>query len=106
MKKRIIVFISFFLALLFSCSGKKVENKTQLNSYIEGTIQTVGNEPFTNLALQVNDSTIYLLECTNELSDSLQKNHGELYKIYFSKKIETELGTRIKVSKAEHIRKQ
>ena len=101
MRKLTIVFISFFLTFLFSCSGKKVENKTEPNSYIEGTIQKVGNEPFTKLALQVNDSTIYLLECTTEINNLLLSKQGEMYKIYFSEKIETELGTKVIVSKTE-----
>lgn len=101
MKKIIIVFISLFVILLISCSEKRVENTTPPKDSILGKIVIVGNAPFSKLALQINDSTIYILECTNAVKDSLINNQGELYKIYFSKILETEMDTKIIVTRAE-----
>ncbi len=95
------------IALLFSCSAKKTaSDNIQLitDSSFEGTIVVVDNAPFSKLALQVNDSTSYYIECSESLTDSLLKEQGELYKIFFSEKIETQLGKKIVVSKIEKIK--
>jgi len=74
------------------------------SSAVEGKIVKVGNEPFTELAIQINDNSIYILDCNTELSDSLSNNQGESYKIYFNKKTKTDLGTKIKVTSVEQIK--
>ena len=104
MKKLIIVLTSLILILIFSCSDKRIGNSTDSNSTIEGRIVKVGNEPFTKLAIQINDTTIYLLDCKDELADSLSNKQGEMYKVYFNKKIETELGTKVIVTNVEKIK--
>ncbi len=99
------VMAATIIALLFSCSAKKTtSDKLMTDSSFEGTIVVVDNAPFSKLALQVNDSTSYYIECSESLTDSLLKKQGELYKIFFSEKIETQLGTTIVVSKIEKIK--
>jgi len=90
--------------MIVSCSGQKIENNMNSNSTVEGKIVKVGNEPFTELAIQINDTSIYILDCDDKLSDSLSSNQGEMYKIYFNKKTETDMGTKIKVTNAEQIK--
>jgi hypothetical protein len=98
-----------FLIIVISCSNEKI-NKTDSsdidsNKFIEGRITVVGNEPFTNLGLLVNDSTIYLLDCNKDLKASLLQNQGQLYKIQFNEKKETEYGTTLKVINSKKIQK-
>lgn len=104
MKKLTIVFTSLILVLLISCSDKNIGNSSDSNSTVEGRIVKVGNEPFTKLAIQINDSTIYILDCKEEMSDSLVNKQGQLYKIYYNEKIETKMETKIIVTNAEQIK--
>ena len=98
------VFTSLAFIIIISCSGQKIENNMNSNSTVEGKIVKVGNEPFTELGIQINDTSIYVLECDDDLYDSLSSNQGEMYKVYFSKKTETEMGTKIKVTNVEQIK--
>ncbi len=75
---------------MLSCSCKTKNYDEVSNSktntkdvFYEGKITVVGNEPFSKLGLMVNDSTIYILECDKETEDSLLKNQGKFYKIFF-----------------------
>ncbi len=91
MKKVNLVILLLLFATLLNCSGDKTELEKKRNNsnkeiFIEGTIATIGNEPFTELAIQVNDSTSYILECNKAISDSLLKQQGELYKVYYDNK--------------------
>jgi len=104
LKKLTIVFTSLILVLLISCSDKNIGNSSDSNSTVEGRIVKVGNEPFTKLAIQINDSTIYILDCKEEMSDSLVNKQGQLYKIYYNEKIETKMETKIIVTNAEQIK--
>jgi len=106
-------FISIlFLITLIGCTKENLQNtssqsgkKLMNNSFVEGKITVVGNEPFTVLGLQVNDSTVYKLDCNEKTKNLLLKNQGELYKIYFTKKTDTKTGIKLEVTKTEKIKK-
>ena len=79
--------------------------KTSVDStFYEGQITVVGNEPFTKLALIIDDTTIYTLECDKATKDSLWKNQGKYYRIFANEKIVTKTGTKLKIDKSELIR--
>jgi hypothetical protein len=77
----------FFIVLIIAafyltscCSSNAQEENT-----VKGAIAVVGNEPFTRLAIIVDDSTVYILDCSKELKKELLKNQGRKYAIEFSK---------------------
>lgn len=101
-----------FAILLIGCTKENVKHTTTSaaknflnNNVIEGQITVVGNEPFTELGLMVNDSTVYMLDCSKEIKNTLLKNQGSFYKIFFTKKTESKNGIRLSVSKTEKIQK-
>lgn len=50
---------------------------------LKGEIVIVGNEPFTQLALKLDNSKIYLLECDDNLRKELWEKQGSRYAIDF-----------------------
>jgi hypothetical protein len=92
-KKYITISTSSFLilflgAVLYSCSSS---SKTSLNekdssgtNFVTGQILMVENEPFVKLAL-LSDSTVYLLECPDEMNNEIYKNQGKEAKVYYRK---------------------
>lgn len=83
MSNKKLLLIPFFLAAIFitaCCScGSGEEN------IVKGVITVIGNEPFAKLAVKVDDSKAYVLECDKELETELMKNQGYEYSIQFSK---------------------
>ena len=84
----IFILTSFLFA---SCSSSKTCCSD--GDSFTGTITVVGNEPFTNLALQVSGGETYLLECEKELAESLAKEQGKTYKIKFNETKKHSRGT-------------
>jgi hypothetical protein len=72
-------FISFFI-LLAGCAGSKDMDGT---SFVIGQIQMVSNEPFAKLAL-INDASLYLLDCNEDVYKMLYNSQGKSAKIYYS----------------------
>jgi starvation-inducible outer membrane lipoprotein len=70
--------------------------------YIEGTICKIGNEPFTNMAIQVDAYTVYAITADKEILDELEKQQGYKMKIFYSK-IDSSDGTKRVVLKAHEI---
>ncbi|MCP5061995.1 MAG: hypothetical protein GY936_05970 [Ignavibacteriae bacterium] len=99
-----------FIVSLMSCSSEKVnyeekvQHKTSVKkSFIIGQIAVVGNEPFTELGLIVNDTTVYTLDCNKELKETLLKNQGQNYKIFIKDGIKYETKNKLSVIAAEKI---
>lgn len=102
MKKTNLVISLLLFVVLLNCSGDKTE-LTKKEVFIEGVITKVGNEPFSELVIQVHDSTSYIMECDKAMTDSLSKQQGEFYRVYYTKKIVTQLGEKITILKVERI---
>ena len=64
--------------------------KSSAENTIKGYITVVGNEPFTNLALQTDENKTYILQCGKELKDELWKKQGSYYYIKYSELNEKE----------------
>jgi starvation-inducible outer membrane lipoprotein len=79
---------------MVSCSSGK--------QYIEGTICKIGNEPFTNMAIQVDAYTVYAITANKEILDELEKQQGYKMKIFYSK-IDSSGETKRVVLKAHEI---
>ncbi len=96
------LFVNIFLItamLIFSaCASSK--DTTGIKELV-GQVVVVGNEPFTNLALQVNPSLNYILECNGKTRDILLGNQGKWVKIYYENVVEKNNLKTIEVEKAE-----
>ncbi|NMB82636.1 MAG: hypothetical protein GYA14_12550 [Ignavibacteria bacterium] len=57
--------------------GQKQEN------YLQGEIVVVENEPFTRLALKLNNNAVYFLECSDALNKELRQKQGSFYSVMF-----------------------
>jgi len=93
----IFLFIAFSSAVLFTaCSS----NPVKIQNPVVGIVQLVGNEPFTKLAVNLNDKDIYLLECTKELRADLIKNQNRVYEIIYTDVKKTDEGIILVVKQA------
>jgi len=82
-KKQIFVLIISSLMILVSgCSPSKDAAEAK---YITGIIVVVGNEPFTNLAVQTGPSEVVILDCDKETKNFLLGNQGKNVKIYYER---------------------
>jgi uncharacterized lipoprotein YehR (DUF1307 family) len=85
--KQIILMLVLVMVLFVSgCAGSK--NILQVKSVV-GKIVVVGNEPFTNLALQTSPSSILILDCSKETKDFLFNNQGKAVKIFYEMRDDT-----------------
>ncbi len=71
-----------------------------------GQVIVVGNEPFTDLALQVNPSLNYILDCNSKTRETLLGNQGKWVKIYYNKIGKKNNLTTIEVEKAQILTKE
>lgn len=53
---------------------------------MQGTVYVTGNEPFTRLALVAEDGTRYILNCSKEIEESLNRFQGRKFRIRYSEK--------------------
>jgi hypothetical protein len=90
------------IAILFiaGCTGSSSAFRAK---YIVGEVVVVGNEPFTNLALQTSPSSIIILDCDKETKDFLLKNQSKTAKIFYDKIDNTKTPNTIHVKKYEII---
>ena len=70
--------------------------------YVEGTICKVGNEPFTEMAIQVDAYTIYTITADKKILNELEKQQGYRMKIFYSK-IDSSAGTKKIVFKTSEV---
>lgn len=101
MKIRILGFLImmglFIMIGIVGCSSGK--------QYMEGTICKVGNEPFTNMAIQVDSYTIYPITADTDILKELESKQGYKVKIFYSK-IDSSGETKRIILKAYEIIKQ
>ena len=77
--------IILLLGNILSCSSQSESLKGGNNSgtnYVKGKILMAQNEPFAKLAL-VTDSTVYLLNYSDEIKEILYNNQGKTAKVYY-----------------------
>lgn len=100
---------TLFLALgaaalvLTACTGSKETDGPE--RIVAGTIATIGNEPFTRLAVRVDAGTMISLKCDKETSASLMANQGKRVKIHFKRSEQKPDGLFVTVLKAELVDK-
>jgi hypothetical protein len=52
---------------------------------MEGTVYSLGNEPFTKLAIQSSDGTMYFVQCTKEVERALNALQGKKVELVYEK---------------------
>ena len=63
-------------------------------SFVIGQIQMVSNEPFAKLAL-INDESLYLLDCSEDVYKMLYNSQGKSAKIYYSGMYKNDEGLKV-----------
>lgn len=74
----IIILLLSMVLISACCNCGQKEDK-----YLVGEIVVVENEPFTRLALKLNNNGVYLLECSDALNKELRQKQGSFYSIMF-----------------------
>lgn len=74
-----IIILMFSVLVINACCncGQKQDN------YLQGQIVVVENDPFTRLALKLNNNSVYFLECNEKLNKELRQKQGSFYSIMF-----------------------
>lgn len=79
----VLLFILFaFSSILISgcCNcGSSIKDERTLSGYIS----VIGNEPFTKLALNMDDNKVFILECNDELRKELWGKQGSYYSVVY-----------------------
>ena len=68
-KLHVLLFLTLILSII-GCAGNYNTNQ------LSGTLYVVGNEPFTYLALDTKDGTVYKIECADSLKKELWQLQG------------------------------
>ena len=83
MKYQKIVWGVLTVFVFASCSTSR-QLKSE-GTMLEGTIFSIGNEPFTKLGFQTSDGTMYILKCSKEIELALNAKQGERVKVHYEK---------------------
>jgi uncharacterized membrane protein len=70
---------------------------------VVGTIYVIGNEPFTQVAVEDSAGTLYRIETTKELERQLRSMQGRKVELRYSKLTTTEIGKTIAVESIHEI---
>ncbi len=103
MKTKFILMVLAAAVIFAGCASTKATSGLK---ELVGQVVVVGNEPFTNLALQVSPSLNYILDCRGKTLDTLLGNQGKWVKIFYNKIEEKNNLKTIKVEKAEILTKE
>ncbi|MDR3626272.1 MAG: hypothetical protein P4L45_05540 [Ignavibacteriaceae bacterium] len=98
--KQVIIIVLPVILFIYGCSPAKDTSETK---YIMGVVVVVGNEPFTNLAIQTSPSDVVILDCDKETKDYLLNNQGKKVKIFYEKIDNTKKPNIIYLQKSEII---
>ena len=76
------LFIILFTALLISIIG--CAGNCNATNKLSGTLYVAGNEPFTYLALDTKDRTVYKIECADSLKKELWQLQGQTIDLIYT----------------------
>lgn len=97
--KKISVAALLILPLVIGCSSQN----TMEAKFVVGEVEVVGNEPFINLAVKINPTNAYILNCNEETKKLLFKNQGKMVKIFYDSIDNDKVPKEINVKKVEII---
>lgn len=99
------VLLLIVLLLSASCSSSKDSAQGEVKT-IKGRVFVVGNSPFTHMALQTDSTTVYLLDCSEEIRKQLSEHQGNFAEVSYKDTVETPEGKALKVTGASLLPKQ
>lgn len=70
---------------------------------IVGTIYVIGNEPFTQVAVEDSTGAVYRIETTDEIERQLRRMQGRKVELQYSKLTTTEIGKTIAVQSMKEV---
>jgi hypothetical protein len=85
--------------VLASCSPSYHLNSEK--GILEGTIYSLGNDPFTKLGIQTSDGTMYIVKCTKEIEQALNGKQGKRLKVQYEKIEPTPEGLTLRITNIE-----
>ncbi len=97
-KNLLLLFLGLIILTAFYFTG--CSSAVSIQNPVVGIVQIVGNEPFTKLAVNINDKDVYLLDCTKEMQAELIKNQNRVYEIIYSDVKKTDEGIILVVKQA------
>jgi hypothetical protein len=100
MHPKIIAWVLLVMFMVASCSTPRQLNSEQ--GTMEGTIYSIGNDPFSKLGLKSTDGKMYILKCSKELEKELYTRQGKILKVYFENREQTPEGLTLKIVKFEY----
>lgn len=68
---------------------------------VTGIIMVVGNEPFTRLAVRINDDKVYLVRCDDEIRKNLLSNQGKVVDLFYDEIDSNNSGVELRVVKVK-----
>jgi len=96
-------------ALLSSCfflSCRSSQHSFAQPQIFVGQIYVIGNEPFTKLALKVEDGRTYTLDCDKEVATMLLQHQGQNVKLIAKAAAKRPEGHSLQVIQAEVVKKE
>lgn len=79
-QKYFLLIVIISALLLTSCCRC---GRTADGNIVKGMIVIVGNEPFTKVALKLEDEKVYLLQCDKKLDEELRSKQGKHFAIKY-----------------------
>ena len=73
------ILLSMIVVSIIGCAGNG-----NPNSKLKGTLYVAGNEPFTYLALDTKDRTVYKIECSDSLKKELWQLQGKTIELDYN----------------------
>ena len=80
LNKIFIILLTTLAISIIGCAGN-----CTTNNKLSGTLYVAGNEPFTYLALDTIDDTIYKIECSDSLKKELWQLQGKIVELNYNK---------------------
>ena len=95
-------FIWGILAMIMAASCSTPRQLNTVRGTMEGTIYSIGNDPFSKLGLQSADGKMYLLKCSKKLEMELYSKQGKMFKVYYESSEQTPEGVTLHIVKFEY----
>jgi len=90
------------LLVLFGCKSTTMPLREQ--GELRGAVNVIGNDPFTKLALGIDEQKSVVLLCSPEIEKYLRGHQGQLAKVTYDGTSQVPEGQAVRVTKAELVK--
>ena len=95
------------IVLILLVSGAGCTRTSELSGNeartIVGKVYVMGNEPFTRLAVEMENKQVYVLHCSKEIETMLLSKQGQLVRVHIKSMMNIPEGKAVEVTEAEVI---